>query len=972
MAQPTIIWTFLPKGVDKGKLLFSAAVSFRLPEGAGSNPNLSLYPEVLGWPETLKPLSFSVEVENGPSLPAVRTSKDPDLELWKAIFQPESPVVPFKFADFSAHPVMAYPARQVMTFLAQQYITTAAEHPEHPPAVEKLLRPEAFGQIRMKPVTRPGMAPLAAQNAEPALRLQVQQTLGAQKVKAMPVAARPNPPQDFFLVRQFHQPKGQTVVNPVTKQAVQVRVPLKPPEIDFHQAMALISQYPELMRLLGLAVDFEMAVPPNFPRAGSVRVVPGGRKDYLPWTKFMYEAPRQRFYAASRAAKPDVVDGFLDLADDDQYDVVQIDLDGAALKAVDLADEGENKDAGGLPALRSGGLSVVRTGKAVVIAASLRTASDNNAALEGRRPVTFGAEDLVQGYRIDVWDDRSKKWNSLCKRSGTYRFTRVDREVTLDDEGFVSSNVTRAADGSSEDMYTHESLFSWQGWSLVAPRPGKTIDPRDNVQDIQNAAATAFRLETKFKPAAGSLPRLRYGTGYRIRARAVDLAGNSVAADVPDDAHAIPAPPEAPHVYSRFSPIAPPVVVAREAAKRGESLDDVVIRSFNDAEPKDAQATSETAERHIAPPKTAELTAEVHGQFDTDKGLNPDAYALIAAKDGGAFHEVEAAETIDLPYLPDPWAKGVTVRGLPHQLATNPMQLEYPGDWPEKKLLRLRVVEGEGAPSYDPATRVLTAYLKKGEKATLRLSSYLNEDKVANMGIFRWLEMPQRVIPKRLISPVRIPIAQAEPAAAASTQAGRAAATSPQQTTGGLSAASGQAAQTTGQLTAGSGQNQAGQNQAGRNQAAQSQVRATQARSAAPVAATGLIQLPAVDINRIKAVTLQGLHWMMTPYRDVTIVHAVQQPVGRPASQRFEALKGMGDTFATLEAELAVHAWSTAKIDLMAEWQEPIDNVQETSWRMISGKAHVAELPLERDLASLVLGPERPCQHEFHDTKYRS
>ena len=927
MAQPTIIWTFLPKGVDKGKLLFSAAVSFRLPESAGTNPNLTQFPEILKWPETLKPIAFSVELENGPTLPATRTTKDPDSDLWGAIFQPDAPVRPFRFTDLSAHPVLAYPARHVQTFLAQQYITTAAEHPEEPPTSEKVLQPGAFGQIRMKPVTRAGLAPLAAQQTEPALRLQVQKTLDTQKVKALPPEARPNPPQDFFLVRQFHAPRNKIVLDPVTKRPIPVRVPIKPPDIDFHQVLTLLGQYKELMRLLGLAIDFEMPIPPNFPRSGSIRIIPGERKDYLPWTRFMFEAPRQRFYAASRSPKPEVVDGFLDLADDDQYGIVQIDLDGGALKAADLSDQADKKDTAELPSLRSGGLSVVRAGAAAAIAESLRTAADNNAALDGRRAATFTAEDLVQGYRVDVWDDRSKSWHSLCKRHGVYSFKRLGRDVTLDDEGFVSASVTRAADGSSEDMYTHESVFCWEGWSLAAPRPGKTINPKDTPEEIQNSATTAFRLETKFTPAPLSLPRLRYGTGYRLRARAVDLAGNSLDPDVPDDSHAIPAPSGPPLVYSRFDPITPPVLVLREAVKRGESLDDVLIRSFNDAEPKDTQPTSEAAERHLAPPKTAELNAEVHGQFDTDKGLDPNAYALIVAKDGGAFHDVEAAETVELPYLPDPWAKGVTVRGLPHFLGLNPMQIAFDGDWPEKKLLRLRVVEGEAAPSWDPAARVLTVYLKKAEKATLRLSSYLNEDKVTHLGLYGWLEKPNLAIPKRLLGPARMAVVS--PAA------------------------------------------QPAQAKPAKVKAQPVQARPAQAK-VAPVAAPGLIQLPAVDINLIRPSVVQGLHWMITPYRDVNIVHAVQQPIGRPAATKFEVRKALGDTFATFDAELAVHAWSSAKIDLMADWEEPVDNVQEPTWRTISGKAHVLDLPLARDLASLVLGPDKGYRHEFHDTKYRN
>ena len=33
----------------------------------------------------------------------------------------------------------------------------------------------------------------------------------------------------------------------------------------------------------------------------------------------------------------------------------------------------------------------------------------------------LSAQDLMRGYRIDIWDSVSKKWLSLCKRIGTYK-----------------------------------------------------------------------------------------------------------------------------------------------------------------------------------------------------------------------------------------------------------------------------------------------------------------------------------------------------------------------------------------------------------------------------------------------------------------------------------------------------------------------------------------------------------------------
>jgi hypothetical protein len=47
-----------------------------------------------------------------------------------------------------------------------------------------------------------------------------------------------------------------------------------------------------------------------------------------------------------------------------------------------------------------------------------------------------------------------------------------------DDEGYVkgaSTTSSAGADGDPDDHYLHESLFRWTGWSLVAPRPGRTL-----------------------------------------------------------------------------------------------------------------------------------------------------------------------------------------------------------------------------------------------------------------------------------------------------------------------------------------------------------------------------------------------------------------------------------------------------------------------------------------------------------------
>lgn len=933
MAQPTILWTCLPNGVEGGKLKFSVVASIRLPEEAGKTPNLGLFPEILNWTDTVKSVIFDVQVDKNVIGQATRLSPDPDPELWKAIFQPDSPVIPFRFPDLTKNAVIAFPVKHVQTFVAQQYINMAVESPEEPPPIEKVLRTEALGQIRLKPITQPKLAAVVQlRTTEKVMSERIRSTIASQKVKAVPVSPTPEPPKDFYLLRMYHQPRNRVVIDPKTKRPVVQRAKITPPELDFHQAISYLSNYPALMRLLGLAIDFEIPLPAVMPKLGSLRVLPRGRTDQTPWTRFSIDVQKGIFAAASRSSKPEIVDGFLDLSDDEKFDLIQIDVDGVALKTAEIADKAEELPSGELPALRSSGLGVIRTGNAVVIAEMLKVALDNNRLLERREKkdeLIFYAEDLIQGYRVDVWEDRSKKWRSLFQRVGSYKFLRIDKEIELEDEGFISENASQAADESSDDLFTHESLFNWNGWSLAAPRPGKTIDENDQVAQIENRAATAFRLETKFKPKPGSLPRLRFGWGYRLRARAVDLAGNSLPPDVQDDKKAIPASPQPPFVYSRFDPVPPPVVVPRQETKTGETVDDVLIRSFNDTIEKDTVPAAEIAERHIVPPKTSQLMAEVCGMFDAEAGLKKDVYNLICAKDPGKLQEIEPGEAIELPYFPDPWAKGVIVRGLPGYPADKPLKVEFIGDWPDIKTFRLRVEEGNKPAVWDSSSRVLTVYLKKSDEVTLWFSCYFPEPLLTIQGLYKWLEKPQLVIPPKILQAPQLQT-QIQPQTEARVKT-----IPPTKTV------------------------------VEKTEPVEKQVQP------APAQVGPIFQLPKINLGLIKKVALDGSFWMMTPFRAVTLRHAVQQPIGKPGQNKFAVVKKLGETSVQFDAELRVHGPSTNKFDLLAKWQEPVDNPFESTWKKIDGSAHVIEASLDKKQTSFVMNARTNHRHEFGDTKYR-
>jgi len=764
------------------------------------------------------------------------------------------------------------------------------------------------------------------------------------KTKAIPLSATPDPARDFLQVKLFHRALNAPAVgNPRER----LRAVIQVPEIDFHEMVSTLGDYPELMRRIGLVIDLEIARPPGLPVSTRVWVEPTWQQSPTVTTKNVTPKTKCTVQGGFAAQPKDgeIISGMLRLRDPSKppdaqpYDVVQVDLDGAAQKTMDHADNVIRKlarqdlqratatttarigavarsvaplDADGapprraarstsvmrrlaaqrravdtsdktsLPSMRSGGVSLVRHGRAMQLVATLRTARVQSDAITANpsADITLYAEDLARGYRADVYDGDSGKWRTLCARVGRYAFRDGGTTLAIEDEGWISQASTEAADGSSSDLHIPESLFRWTGWSLVAPRPGKRLGLNDIPEDYENTAETEFGLAVSYRPAPGSLPRLRFGPQYRLRARAVDLAGNGLTLE---EADALMSGAIGQRVasevlrYLRFEPVPSPVTVLRQSIKGspGESLERLVIRSFNDSPPKDRRPSTASTERHIAAPLGAQLLAEHHGMFDTPTGLDANAYNTIIQREGILLVGNDAKEEqahpeaqLAIPYLPDPLSRGASLLGLPGAAAAKATRVEFSGRWPDAMPFRIKIVDGNAPPKWDPGPRVLTVAIPKAEMARVRLSSYLNEEDVRAMGLWGWM-----------------------------------------------------------------------------NEAGESRTKTA-----------SLLRLSS-----------EGRHWMIAPFRELVLVHAVQQPLIIPELRNLAAGKAIGATFADLSDEFAISGKSTAKVDLLAEWREPIDALSEPEWQSVPGKTHVSEIPVEDDADDLELGE----RHEFGDTKHR-
>jgi hypothetical protein len=117
---------------------------------------------------------------------------------------------------------------------------------------------------------------------------------------------------------------------------------------------------------------------------------------------------------------------------------------------------------------------------------------------------------------------------------------------------------------------------------------------------------------------------------------------------------------------------------------------------------------------------------------------------------------------------------------------------------------------------------------------------------------------------------------------------------------------------------------------------------------------------------------------MLTPFRWLTLTHAVQHPLAAPDMTNVTVARKLGSTYAEFRGPIANHAQSTGRLDVRAEWTEDVDLLTEDSPRMQAlGTAvpHAADafgfdIEWSEDQAE-VTKPGRDSRHEFGDTKYR-
>ncbi|MEL6680810.1 MAG: hypothetical protein AAFQ51_19065, partial [Pseudomonadota bacterium] len=320
-----------------------------------------------------------------------------------------------------------------------------------------------------------------------------------------------------------------------------------------------------------------------------------------------------------------------------------------------------------------------------------------------------------------------------------------------------------------------ELIFAWSGWSLTAPRPGLAISNDDLPDTAANTAPPRLPLESSFRVHPGSLPTLRFGHEYQVRVRVADLAGNAEPfqpndGDIPNEA----SPPE---TFRRFEPVGVPVnalvdgPAGVEPTEDGEAMTRIAIRSFNVTPEDNSVPTDAIARRHVIPPRTSHVMAEMHGALDDPAGRpDPALYGLLSTRDDNlteveVLHEdpeVGASdlvkysampESFALPYLPDVLAREAMIRldFLPGAGPTERVAIPYypTGAWPDAQPFKIQIFEDDGAAvAFDETSRTLLVPLAKAEMMRVRISHRLEDRDLDLMALWETMRLRPNMTPQ--------------------------------------------------------------------------------------------------------------------------------------------------------------------------------------------------------------------------------
>jgi hypothetical protein len=805
-----LIWTAVPDGIERiGRTLrlrVNIHVSFRLGGTGEGMGELSQFPAIEKWADTINTASFVLHV-NGRTVEAQRAETFDGRTLasqdyWEALLPPETPVVPFQFEDLSKTRLLTYPLSHLAEAIEESYADLALKAMDDElPEFQGLLKTLDFGSPRdiegldhllkilearddpLKPPPQQTMIALLEGYHRPLSR---EEQIVTGKRLLDDGTPDPDDPHEGSVYR------GHRLIDLPDKDDLHET-------FDFHRTVSALGQHPTLMRAVGIVVPLRVEVrgpvvqsnvtvelaEVSWDHGHGVTTHP----DILPVTHAeLTEAdfrPRARPRPHPWSLGAVLQRGWLKVKDP-RFQLLALDVDGAGLKLKNMAmsnladaiderqddeavDQDRRQERAGAPRLRTAGLQLAHLAQDKAVKQKFAESTQlNSDAATDPKPALF-AEDLFRGWRVDVSADDGP-WRSLMRCEARYTLVNTGEHVpAIENDGIREEATIRLAPTEAADsdlpngvkgvMKITEALFAWSGWSLGAPEEGPTILENDSTgEDGVGAAAPQLPLESRFTVEPGTLPTLRFGHSYRVRLRAVDLAGGGV--PYSEDDTMIPGAQSDAVFFGRFEAIETPslaLVKGSSDPADGESLTRAAIRQMD---PDQAEFASSTVSRLVAPPPVGARFAEMHGVLDRNGRPDPDLYQLLVSRDApmetrilrseierdDGTGKVDVVETkypdwpvqAKTPWLDDPLCAGLAIRieGLEGVDPEDVYRLPFYGDaaefdrdawpdWPNALPIEIVAVEGTGKPEYLPGSREFVVPLARAERARLRISALI-------------------------------------------------------------------------------------------------------------------------------------------------------------------------------------------------------------------------------------------------------
>ena len=378
--------------------------------------------------------------------------------------------------------------------------------------------------------------------------------------------------------------------------------------------------------------------------------------------------------------------------------------------------------------------------------------------------------------------------------------------------------------------------------------------------------------------------------------------------------------------FLRWDPVLPPAVITRQRFTEGESLLQIVIRSgvsqnyetgeillttpdeFANANP--GHDYFSTSERHLAPPKTSQPEAELHGAFDVAIGTaDPNQHAELlgaAVREAGTFFDlsvprlddhtqsdpqpgirldadltvpddakkslplevgeapspgqyiVHDTDQLQLPYLPDLVANGLAFvfheagkrRTIAFPFGIEGFTTAYNGKWPEIEPYRL-VLMGSSQLNCEVNNNQVQFGLPAGDIQKFKLSSSLKSEDLELFGWWRSFPASMR------------------------------------------------------------------------------------------------------DNSDVKNAVADGMLWAFTPSESVTLVHAVNRPIQAPRQIIMRQFRTKGSINYAFVGAIELHGASTDSISVDCQWQDPFDDLSfpEPQVRPFSATALTTPIQPKEDIA---------------------